>query len=128
MQISKPIPKELFGWLFGWFAIKKHSTYSGRIIQKDQVAPCEQQEGRMDFNGGICEILQSSAKGDADKRLKFMTKIIYTIASERFGCVEPRQPMKNYSANRRVIRIKELMKELRYKAYSSLLYCTLCRY
>ena len=67
----------------------------------------------MDFDADICEILQSSAKGGADKGLKFMTMIIYSIASDRFGCVEPRQPMKNYSANRRGIRIKELRKDLR---------------
>ena len=80
------------------------------IIQKDQVA---NKRAWMDFDANICELLQSSVKGDADKRLKFMTKIIYTIASDRFGCVEPRQPMKNCSANRTVIRIKALRKELR---------------
>ena len=75
--------------------------------------PANNKRAWMDFDADIRNILRSSSKGDADKRLKFMTKIIYTIASDRFGCVEPRQPIKNYSANHRVIKIKELRKELR---------------
>ena len=74
----------------------------GISSRKIKWPPVNNKRAWMDFDADICETLQSSAKEDADKRLKFMTKIIYTIASDRFGCIKPRQPMKNYSANRRV--------------------------
>ena len=46
-----------------------------------------------DFDNEICEIIQSATKGDVERRLSFMTTIITSLASERFGCVEPRQPI-----------------------------------
>ena len=67
---------------------KKKWTFNLEFSHQDQVAPSEQQEGVDVFRCQNDDILQSSAKGDADKRLKFMM-IIYTIASDRFGCVEP---------------------------------------
>ena len=61
----------------------------------------------------ICEIIQSAARGDVERRLSFMTTIITSLASERFGCVEPRQPRMPYTANRRVNKIKDLRREIR---------------
>ena len=43
-----------------------------------------------------------------------MTMIITSLASERFGCVESRQPRTSYTANRRVNKMKDLRKEIRY--------------
>ena len=48
-----------------------------------------------------------------EKRLSFMTTIITSLASERFGCVEPRQPRMPYTANRRVNKMKDLRREIR---------------
>ena len=45
-----------------------------------------------DFDNDICEIIQSATKGDVARRLSFMMTIITSLASERFCCVEPRQP------------------------------------
>ena len=42
-----------------------------------------------------------------------MTTIITSLTSERFGCVEPRQPRRPYTANRRVNKMKDLRKEIR---------------
>ena len=42
-----------------------------------------------------------------------MTTIITSLASERFGYVEPRQPRRPYTANRRVNKMKDLRKEIR---------------
>ena len=66
-----------------------------------------------DFDNDICEIIQSAMKGDMERRLSFMTTIITSLVSERFGCVEPRQPRRPYTANCRVNKMKDLKKEIR---------------
>ena len=66
-----------------------------------------------DFDNDICEIIQSATKGDVERRLSFMTTIITSLASERFGYVETRQPRRLYTANRRVNKMKDLRKEIR---------------
>ena len=48
-----------------------------------------------------------------ERRLSFMTTIINSLASERFVCVEPRQPRMPYTANRRVNKMKDLRREIR---------------
>ena len=65
------------------------------------------------FDNDICEIIQSATKGDVERRLSFMTTIITSLASERFGFVETRQPRRPYIANRRVNKMKDLRKEIR---------------
>ena len=52
-------------------------------------------------------------KGDVERQLSFMTTIITSLASERFGCIEPRQPRRPYTANCRVNKMKDLRKEIR---------------
>ena len=42
-----------------------------------------------------------------------MTTIITSLASESFGYIEPRQPRRPYTANRRVNKMKDLRKEIR---------------
>ena len=67
----------------------------------------------LDFDNDICEIIQSATKGDVERRLSFMTTIITSLASEGFGYVEPRQPRRPYTANRRVNKMKDLRREIR---------------
>ena len=66
-----------------------------------------------DFDDDICVIIQSATNGDLERRLSFMTTIITSLASERFGYVEPRQPRRPYTANRWVNKMKDLRKEIR---------------
>ena len=60
----------------------------------------------------MCEIIQSATKGGVEKWLSFMTTIITSLASERFGCVESRQPRRPYTANRGVNKMKDLRREI----------------
>ena len=75
--------------------------------------PAKKKGAWQDFDNDICEIIQSATKGDVERRLSFMTTIITSLASERFGCVEPRQPRMPYTANRRVNKMKDLRREIR---------------
>ena len=52
-------------------------------------------------------------RGDVERRLSFMTTIITSLASERFRCVETRQPRMHYTDNRRVNKMKDLKREIR---------------
>ena len=75
--------------------------------------PANNKGAWQDFDNDICEIIQSATKGDVERRLSFMTTIITSLASERFGFVETRQPRRPYTANRRVNKMKDLRKEIR---------------
>ena len=75
--------------------------------------PANNKGAWQDLDNDICEIIQSATKGDVERRLSFMTTIITSLASERFGYVEPRQPRRLYTANRRVNKKKDLRKEIR---------------
>ena len=75
--------------------------------------PANDKGAWQDFDIDICEIIQSATKGDVKRRLNFMTTITTSLASERFGCVELRQPRRPYTANRRVNKMKDLRKEIR---------------
>ena len=66
-----------------------------------------------DFDNDICEILQSATMWDVERWLSFMTTIITSLASERFGCIDSRQPRTPYTANCRVNKMKDLRKEIR---------------
>ena len=81
--------------------------------KKIKCAPANNKGAWQDFDNDICEIIQSAMKGDVERRLSFMTTIITSLASERFGCVEPRQPRMHYTANCRVNKMKDLRKEIR---------------
>ena len=58
-------------------------------------------------------MLQSATRGDVERRLSFMTTIMTSLASERFGCVKSRQPRMPYTANRRVNKMKDLRRVIR---------------
>lgn len=61
----------------------------------------------------LCEIVQMTAKGDADRRLLTMTTIIVSYASERFGPIETAGSRKPYNKNCRLTKIQQLHQELR---------------
>lgn len=65
------------------------------------------------FDEDVCEIVQTTAKGDADRRLHTMTTIIVSYASERFGPIETAGSGKPYSKNCRATKIQQLRQELR---------------
>ena len=60
--------------------------------------PANNKGAWQDFDNDICVIIQSATKGDVERGLSFMTTIITSLASERFSCVEPRQPRMPYTA------------------------------
>ena len=66
-----------------------------------------------DFDNDVCEIIQSATKGDIKRWLSFMTTIITSLASERFGCIESWQPRMPYTANCTVHKMKDLRREIR---------------
>ena len=77
------------------------------------MAPGNNKGAWQDFDNDICVIIQSATKGDLERRLSFMTTITTSLASERFGYVEPRQPMRPFTDNRRGNKMKDLRKEIR---------------
>ena len=81
--------------------------------KKIKYPPANNKGAWQDFDNDICEIIQSATRRDVKRRLSFMTTIITSLASERFGCVEPRQPRMPYTANRRVNKMKALWREIR---------------
>ena len=89
------------------------SLWARSPVRRLNGPPANNKGAWQDFNNDICEIIQSATKGDVERRLSFMTTIINSLASERFGCVEPRQPRTPYTANRRVNKMKDLRREIR---------------
>ena len=81
--------------------------------KKIKCPPANNKGAWQDFDNDICEIIQSATKGDMKRRLSFMTTIITSLVSERFGCIEPRQPRMPNNANRRVNKMKDLRREIR---------------
>ena len=90
-----------------------HLTLGKESRKKIKWPPANNKGACQDFDNDICEIIQPTTKGDVERRLSFMTTIITSLASERFGYVEPRQPRRPYTANRRVNKMKDLRKEIR---------------
>ena len=89
-------------------------TLGKESCKKIKWPPANYKGAWKDFDNDICGIIQSAmGKGDVERRLSFVTTIITSLASERFGCVEPRQPRMPYTANRRVNKMKDLRREIR---------------
>ncbi|KAJ8362267.1 hypothetical protein AAFF_G00386670 [Aldrovandia affinis] len=65
------------------------------------------------FDDDVDEILEATAKGDADRKLQTMTTIIISLAAERFGTVKERGTKTPYVKNRRAEKISQLRQELR---------------
>ena len=89
------------------------SLWARSLRKKIKWPPANNKGAWQDFDNDICEIIQSATKGDMERQLSFMTTIITSLASERFGRVEPWQPRMPYTANRRVNKMKDLRREIR---------------
>ncbi|XP_061925310.1 uncharacterized protein LOC133664585 [Entelurus aequoreus] len=61
----------------------------------------------------VDQILEATAKGEADGKLQAMTTIIVSIAAERFGEEEKRSSGTTYSKNHRAIRIHNIRQEMK---------------
>ena len=81
--------------------------------KKNKWPPANNKGAWQDFDNDICEIIQSATKGDVERRLSFVTTIITSLVSERFGCVVPQQPRMPYTPNRRGNKMKDLRREIR---------------
>lgn len=75
--------------------------------------PAYNKEAWQNFDNDICELLQLTSQGSAQNQLKYLTTIITSMGSERFGYAESKQIAKPNTTNRREKKIKELRKELR---------------
>lgn len=65
------------------------------------------------FDEDVDSTLEATTKGGADRRLKTMTTIIVSLATERFGTVEKRVTKSKYTKNHRAEKITQLRQELR---------------
>lgn len=59
------------------------------------------------------QVLEVTAKGDVDDRLKTMTTVIVSIAAERFGNEVPKRAPSAYTISHRARRIQRLREELK---------------
>ena len=64
------------------------------------------------FDEYVSEIIQTTSKGNADRRLNVLSAIIASYAKERFGLREGKQE-KTYCKNRRAKKVQDLRRELR---------------
>ena len=57
------------------------------------------------FDDDVDQILEATAKGEADRKLQVMTSTIVSIAAERFGEEEKKSSTTLYSMNQRAVKI-----------------------
>ncbi|KAJ8333497.1 hypothetical protein SKAU_G00415050 [Synaphobranchus kaupii] len=82
--------------------------------QRIKWPPASNRSGWLQFDKDVSNIIQATAKGDADSRLQTMTAIIVSYASERFGQIEKgNAKTTTYTMNRRATKIHQLHQELR---------------
>ncbi|XP_073720025.1 uncharacterized protein [Misgurnus anguillicaudatus] len=65
------------------------------------------------FDEDVDKVLEATAKGDVERRLKTMTAIIVSMAVERFGVEEERGVKKPYTKNQRAVKIHNIRTELK---------------
>ena len=65
------------------------------------------------FDEDVDKILEVTAKGDVDQRLRTMTTLIVNIAAERFGTEAPKHTPTAYAPCHRARKIQSLRKELK---------------
>ncbi len=62
---------------------------SSRVVQQRiKWPPASKRSEWLQFDEDVSNIIQATAKGDADSRLQTITTIIFSFALERFGRVE----------------------------------------
>ncbi|XP_061772124.1 uncharacterized protein LOC133562186 [Nerophis ophidion] len=87
-----------------------HRTSEHRRVKWPQAS---KEKEWLQFDEDADTILETTAKGDADRRLKTMTTIIISLAAERFGLEEKRAAKPPYIMNNRASKIHQLRQELK---------------
>ncbi len=83
------------------------------VQQRIKWPPASKRSEWLQFDEDVSNILQATAKGDADSRLQTITTIIFSYALERFGQVEKgKNESTSYTMNRRATKIHHLRQEL----------------
>ncbi len=83
------------------------------VQQRIKWPPASKRSEWLQFDEDVSNILQATAKGDADSRLQTITTIIFSYALERFGQVEKgKTKSTSYTMNRRATKIHHLRQEL----------------
>lgn len=67
----------------------------------------------LQFNEDVDTILQATAKGQVEQRIKTMTTMIVSLAVERFGQEEKRTAKPLYTLNNKANKIHQLRQELK---------------
>ena len=70
--------------------------------------PASQRKVWHQFDEDTARIIESTAKGDVDRRLQTMSTIIISFGTERFGVEEDKPIRSNYTKNRRAEKIHQL--------------------
>ena len=65
------------------------------------------------FDEEMDMVLEATAKGDVEKRLRTMTTIMVNMVAERFGVKEKRGAKQPYKKNQRAAKIHNIRKESR---------------
>ncbi|KAL4001244.1 hypothetical protein ACER0C_006543 [Sarotherodon galilaeus] len=91
-------------------APKAHRSSEHRQVKWPQA---RKEKEWLQFNEDVDTILQPTAKGQVEQRLKTMTTIIVSPAVERFGQEEKRTAKPLYTLNNRANKIHQLRQELK---------------
>ncbi len=84
------------------------------VQQRIKWPPASKRSEWLQFDEDVSNIIQATAKGDADSRLQTITTIIFSYALERFGWVEKGKTKSTfYTMNRRATKINHLRQEHR---------------
>ncbi|XP_061093280.1 uncharacterized protein LOC133125737 [Conger conger] len=65
------------------------------------------------FDDDVDQILEATAKGEADGKLQVMTTIVVSIAAERFGEEEKKSSGTPYTKNQRAVKIHNIRQEVK---------------
>ncbi|XP_061878077.1 uncharacterized protein LOC133630482 [Entelurus aequoreus] len=87
-----------------------HRTSEHRRVKWPQAS---KEKEWLQFDEDADTILDTTAKGEADRRLKTMTTVIISLAAERFGFEEKRAAKPPYIMNNRASKIQQLRQELK---------------
>lgn len=86
-----------------------------KIVQQKRIKwpPAKSQSVWSQFDTDVSKILETTSRGEVDRRLETMTAVIVSYAAERFGHIESSNLKSSYTMNRRANQINKLRQELR---------------
>lgn len=86
-----------------------------RVVQRHRIKWPQTKQHKLwqQFDEDTSGIINATAKGDVEGRLKSLTTIITSFGAERFGVEELKSSKSTYTNNRRADKIQQLRKELR---------------